>query len=93
MTAHGKYSDVLTPAETEILQLMAHGLSNKEIARVRSCTLMCIKAHIHTLFTKLRVHNRTQAALWAWRNGVVTIDEAWQTVSIQRELRRKLCNS
>lgn len=57
--------DRLTPREFNILQLIAEGKSNKEIALTLSLTEGTIKGYVSTIFDKLGVADRTQAALYA----------------------------
>jgi DNA-binding NarL/FixJ family response regulator len=63
----------LTDRETEILKSVADGLSNKEIARRLSISEKTVKAHLNSVFAKLGVHSRTQAALHAIRTGLVSL--------------------
>jgi DNA-binding NarL/FixJ family response regulator len=55
----------LTLRETEILNCLSLGRSNKEIACDLDIAEATVKVHVKTLLRKLRVKNRTQAALWA----------------------------
>lgn len=61
----------LSEREQEILLLVAHGSTNKSIARVVSIAEGTVKAHLKTILRKLSVRNRTQAALWAVENGLL----------------------
>ena len=63
--------DVLTPREREVLALIARGLSNKAIAREFGVAEKTVKTHVSNILGKLGVADRTQAALWAVREGVV----------------------
>jgi DNA-binding NarL/FixJ family response regulator len=60
----------LTPRETEVLTLVREGLANKQIARRLGITDRTVKAHLTSAFARIGVQDRTQAALWAERNGV-----------------------
>jgi DNA-binding NarL/FixJ family response regulator len=62
----------LTDREREVLILVARGLANKQIARKLEITEKTVKAHLTHLFQRLGVQDRTQAALWAERHGVLT---------------------
>jgi DNA-binding NarL/FixJ family response regulator len=53
----------LTPREREIVELVAVGMSNKEIARALGIADGTIKVHLHRVFDKLTVRNRTMLAL------------------------------
>jgi DNA-binding NarL/FixJ family response regulator len=60
----------LTPRETEVLALVRKGLANKQIARRLGISERTVKAHLTSTFQRIGVIDRTQAALWAERNGV-----------------------
>jgi len=62
----------LTGRETQILRLMATGLSNAEIAQTLVISLETVKTHVGNLFTKLDAANRTQAVIAAYETGIVT---------------------
>lgn len=68
--------DELTERETEVLRLLATGLSNKEIARSLTIGEKTVKTHVSNILSKLNVPSRTQAALHAVRTGLVSVDEA-----------------
>ena len=63
--------DVLTARENEVLQLLEKGMSNKEIASVLVITEKTVKAHVSSILSKLNLSDRTQAALYAVKNGIV----------------------
>jgi two-component system, NarL family, nitrate/nitrite response regulator NarL len=63
---------VLTRRESEILQLVADGLSNKEIANELTITEGTVKNHVHNALEKLHLTNRVQAAAYAVRQGYAT---------------------
>jgi two-component system, NarL family, nitrate/nitrite response regulator NarL len=60
----------LTRRESEILELVANGLSNKEIANELSITEGTVKNHVHNSLEKLHLTNRVQAAAYAVRKGM-----------------------
>jgi two-component system nitrate/nitrite response regulator NarL len=60
----------LTRRELEVLQLVADGLSNKEIATSLFITAGTVKNHIHNALEKLQLDNRTQAAAYIVRHGL-----------------------
>jgi DNA-binding NarL/FixJ family response regulator len=60
---------VLTRRESEILQHVANGLSNKEIANELTITEGTVKNHVHNALEKLHLTNRVQAAAYAVRQG------------------------
>lgn len=61
----------LTRRETEILQLVAAGLSNKEIAAQLVITEGTVKNHVHNALEKLHLSNRTQAAAYTVAQGLI----------------------
>ncbi len=62
--------DALTAREREVLELLARGLTNKEIAEALVITTNTVKRHLKSIFTKLEVHTRSAAAAKAVRAGV-----------------------
>jgi DNA-binding NarL/FixJ family response regulator len=62
----------LTSREMDVLRLLASGHSNKEIGAVLHLTEGTVKVYVSTILDKLQVADRTQAALYAVRNGIVT---------------------
>ena len=60
----------LTKRELEVLRGLSEGKSNKEIARDLDLTEPTIKLHMKTLYRKLEVNNRTQAAIVARDEGL-----------------------
>ncbi len=60
----------LTPRETQVLGLVRAGLANKQIARRLGISERTVKAHLTSVFAAIGVVDRTQAAVWAERNGV-----------------------
>ncbi len=61
----------LTKRESEVLKQLALGLSNKEIAQALSISYETVKEHVQHVLRKLGVSDRTQAAVWAVRKGLV----------------------
>jgi DNA-binding NarL/FixJ family response regulator len=62
----------LTPREREILEMMAHGLSNLEIAEAAFVSENTVKTHVARVFDKLGVRDRVQAVIVAYDSGLVT---------------------
>jgi DNA-binding NarL/FixJ family response regulator len=60
----------LTGREIDVLKLVANGLSNKQIAWRLAISEKTVKAHMTSIFGRIGVADRTQAALWAQRHGV-----------------------
>lgn len=54
----------LSPRQLEIMQLLAQGLSNKEIATILGITEGTIRVHLSAIFKAIKVSNRTEATLW-----------------------------
>jgi NarL family two-component system response regulator LiaR len=71
----------LTPREEEVLRLVAQGMSNRQIAEVLSLSSKTVRNFLLMLFRKLRVSNRTEAALYALREGLVYVDRVASPVS------------
>ena len=67
--------EVLTARETEVLELLARGHANKQIASTLYVSEKTVKAHVSSILQKLGVRSRTQAALHAVRTGVVSLEE------------------
>jgi len=63
--------DELTGREREVLILVGEGLPNKLIARRMGISEKTVKTHLTSVFQRIGVSDRTQAALWARRNGLV----------------------
>ena len=63
-------STALSEREREVLALVARGLPNKLIARELSISEKTVKAHMTKVFRAIGVTDRTQAALWAERQGL-----------------------
>ncbi len=64
----------LSEREMEVLQMLLKGFSNKEIGTVLCISEDTVKAHLKTLFVKLAVKDRTEAAISAIRHGIVHLD-------------------
>lgn len=65
----------LSPREMEILEHVTRGLSNKEIAYKLGISHQTVKNHMTAILRKLRVDDRTQAAVYALRRGWVRLDQ------------------
>ena len=63
--------DLLTEREMEVLHLLAQGMSNREIARQFVISEKTVKTHVSNILAKLHLADRTQAALYAVRRGLV----------------------
>jgi NarL family two-component system response regulator LiaR len=73
----GKRADALNPftelseRELEVLKLIADGMSNADMAAKLVLSEKTIKGHVSNILSKLHLADRTQAAVYAWREGVV----------------------
>lgn len=79
---HGARHDVvpnpfteLSDRELEVLRLIADGMSNAEIAEQLVISEKTVKSHVSNILSKLHLGDRTQAAVYAWREGVVRRNE------------------
>ncbi len=64
------YTD-LTRREIEVLQMIAEGMSNLEIAQKLFISERTVKSHVTNILSKLHLADRTQAAIYAWKQGLV----------------------
>ena len=69
-------TDPLTERELEVLRLISKGLSNKEIASAIFVAEWTVRTHVSNILGKLHLASRTQAALYALRAGLASLDEA-----------------
>ena len=61
----------LTEREMEVLKLIAKGLSNSKIAEDLVISVNTVKGHVSNILSKLHLADRTQAAVYAWKQGIV----------------------
>ena len=73
--SHDEMFVPLSPREMEILQLIARGYSNKEIAHELGISRQTVKNHMTSILRKLSVNDRTQAALYALRRGWIRLQD------------------
>jgi len=66
------YASLLSGRQRSILRCLVQGDSNKIIARKMAMAEATVKVHVKAILRKIRVHNRTQAAIWAMSNGSFT---------------------
>jgi DNA-binding NarL/FixJ family response regulator len=66
-------TEELTPREREVLQLLAEGLGNKEIARRLRISDHTVKFHVNAILGKLGARTRTEAVTRAARQGLITL--------------------
>ncbi len=72
----GMPADLLTPREAEVLRLVARGLSNRDISEHLAISEATVRCHVSNVLTKLNLASRTQAAVYALREGLVPLHEA-----------------
>ena len=63
--------EALSPSEVRVLQLIAQGNANKEIAERLSVTEDAIKGQVRSILAKLGAHDRTHAAVIALKRGII----------------------
>ncbi len=71
--AHGPEHGALSEREVEVLQLMARGSANKQIASDLSITESTVKTHVANIFQKLEVSHRTEAVTKAISQGIIKL--------------------
>ena len=69
-------TDPLSDRELDVLRLIARGMSNQESAGALVVGEATVRSHVSSILRKLQFASRTQAALFALRGGLVTLDEA-----------------
>ena len=70
-----QHMEPLTESEMAVLRLVARGVENQDIAQALNYSVYTVANRLRTIYEKLRVTNRTQAALYALRQGWATLDE------------------
>ncbi len=68
--ASSRPADDLTERERDVLRLVAQGMSNKEIGLELAISPHTAKAHLRHILDKLNLRSRSEAAVWAERNGL-----------------------
>jgi DNA-binding CsgD family transcriptional regulator len=81
LRAPAELPERLTGREFDVLECVAHGLSNKEIARSLRISEKTVKSHVSTILGKLGLESRTQAALHATRTGLVSVEATGDSAS------------
>lgn len=72
---HEQSSEALTEREVVVLRLVARGMSNQEIADHLVITEATVRTHVSNILNKLHLASRTQAALYALREGLASLDD------------------
>jgi len=73
--AQSPIPDPLTEREVQVLRLVAQGQSNRDIAEKLVISEATVRTHVSNILSKLHLASRTQAALYALREGFVSLDE------------------
>lgn len=74
----------LTERELEVLMMIADGLSNNQIADEMVISENTVKGHVSNILSKLQLTDRTQAAVFAWKQGIVRREDADRNRTIVR---------
>jgi two-component system, NarL family, response regulator LiaR len=69
-------TDPLTPRELEVLRVIARGMSNQQIANELVVSEATVRTHVSNILSKLHLASRTQAALFALREGLASLDDS-----------------
>jgi len=77
--ANGAGSDELTEREHEVLQLLAQGATNREIASTLWISENTVNFHVKNILMKLHLKNRAQAVAYAFRTGLVRVSGSGET--------------
>ena len=72
-------TDLLSEREFEVLCLAARGLPNKEIARRLGLSIRTVHSHLANIFMKMQVGSRTEAVLLALRQGMISLQDTYDT--------------
>jgi DNA-binding CsgD family transcriptional regulator/N-acetylneuraminic acid mutarotase len=75
----------LSDRELEILEMLASGASNKEIAAQLVISTNTVKVHLRNIYTKLKVNSRTEAAMFALRSNLVTLEGIEANVDVESQ--------
>lgn len=79
----------LTPFEMRLLVLLAHGYTERQLEQELFLAGSTIRNHVTLILRKLGVKRRIEAAIYAWRNGIVDPRDAWRkVVELQRVGKR-----
>ncbi len=70
-SAPGDEDSPLTNRETQVLRHVSMGLSNREVGKSLGISVETVKEHVQNILRKLDVNDRTQAAVWALKQGLI----------------------
>ena len=74
-----RIANLLSERELDVLRLAARGLPNKEIARRLKLSIRTVHSHLANIFAKMQVGSRTEAVLLALREGVISLQDTYDT--------------
>ena len=82
---------MLSVREGEVMLLAAEGLSNKEVAQRLKISPITVKVHLHHVFQKLAIHNRTRLAalVWSGRKKTALPNERGRLMARRRDLNAR----
>lgn len=83
----------ISEREREILRLVATGATNQQIAIALNISVNTVKVHLRNIFAKIGVESRTEATVYAIRNGIVTVSETDQTAINEAEVAKATAQS
>lgn len=83
----------ISEREREILRLVATGATNQQIAIALNISVNTVKVHLRNIFAKIGVESRTEATVYAIRNGIVTVSETNQTAVDEAEVAKATAQS
>ena len=75
IAGEGRRASALTEREQVVLRQLALGQTNREIAEALVITEQTVKTHVGNILTKLQLEHRTQAAIYALKKGLISLDE------------------
>jgi DNA-binding NarL/FixJ family response regulator len=81
-----RYLYEISPREREVLRLLASGLTQQQIAKELGIHRATVARHIASMIEKTYVADSYQLAHYAWRNGIISIDEAWATLQAHKSV-------
>jgi DNA-binding NarL/FixJ family response regulator len=90
VTAEDAIAPQLSPREQSILRYLVKGESNKSIARKIDIAEATVKVHVKAILRKIRVHNRTQAAIWGMNSGSLASTEDTASLPLSGQSKRVL---
>ena len=90
VTTEDTVAPQLSPREKSILRCLVEGDSNKSIARKIDIAEATVKVHVKAILRKIRVQNRTQAAIWAMNHGTLAIAQNGSAAPSSLDIDRRM---